>query len=139
LSAPGNGFLAAYHFDPVARRGGEMPNAILPAGVRVRIVGAADFAVRRRDLVLATALLAVVLVLVQREPVVARTLVRTGRVLALVLATAVVHGTLVHVCETANGQSSTYYVKNGTGGETLKLEPLGKYKTGPRNCPPRTP
>lgn len=76
-----------------------MPHAVLPAGVRVRIVGAGDLPLRRRDLVLAAALLAVVPVLVQREPVVARALVRPGRVLALVLAAAVVHGALVHVCE----------------------------------------
>lgn len=89
----------SHHFDPVARRGGEVPHAVLAAGIRVRVVGAADLAVRRRDLVLAASLLAVVLVLVQREPVVARALVRSGRVPALVLTAAVVHRALVHVCE----------------------------------------
>lgn len=35
----------------------------------------------------------------QREPIVTRALVWTGCVLALVLATTVVDGTLVHICE----------------------------------------
>lgn len=101
----------------MARRGGEVPDAVLAARIRVRIVGAADLAVRRRDLVLATALLAVVLVLVQREPVVARALVRAGRVLALVLAAAVVHRALVHVCENRRPVDSA----TGFDGRSLRL------------------
>lgn len=93
----------SHHFDPVPRRGGKMPDAVLPAGIRVRVVGATDLAVRRRDFVLAASLFAVVLVLVQSKPVVARTLVRTGRVSTLVLAAAVVRCTLVHVCDRKHG------------------------------------
>lgn len=79
-------------------RGGKVPDAILAAGVRVRIVGAADLAVRGRDFVLAATLLAVVFVLVQSKTVVARALVRPWRVLALVLTAAVVVRALVHIC-----------------------------------------
>lgn len=89
----------SHHFDPVPRRGGKVPDAVLPAGIRVRVVGATDLAVRRRDFVLAASLFAVVLVLVQRKPVVARALVRTRRVPALVLAAAVVRRALVHICD----------------------------------------
>lgn len=79
------------------RRSREMPYAILPTGVRVRVIGTADLSVRGRDLVFATPFFTVVFVLVQRESVVARAFVRTWRVLALVLATTIVDGTLVHV------------------------------------------
>lgn len=88
-----------YHFDPVTRSSSEMPDTIFTAGVRIRIVGAADFAMWRGDFVLATAFLAVVFVLVQREPVIAHALVRSWCVFALVLTTTVIDGALVHVCQ----------------------------------------
>jgi hypothetical protein len=82
---------------PVSRRGGEMPNAVLAAWIVVRVVGARHHPVGRRDLVLAAALLAVVAVLVQGEPVVAPARVRARSVSAFVLAPAVVGSALVHV------------------------------------------
>jgi len=83
-----------------------MPDAILPTWIRVRVVGAGDDVSWSRNLVLATALLAVMLILVQCKPVVARALVRSGSVFALVLASTVVDGTLIHVCK----QDSTVHV-----------------------------
>lgn len=74
-----------------------MPDAVLSARVRVGVVGAAELAVWRRDLVFTTTFLAVVLVFVQSKPVVTHTLVRSGGVFAFVLTTAVVDGALVHV------------------------------------------
>lgn len=65
---------------------------------------------RGRDLVLAAAFLAVVLILVQREPVVARALVRPGRVSALVLTAAVIHRALVHVCEKPHTLASAIFI-----------------------------
>lgn len=50
-----------------------------------------------RDVMFAAALLAVVRVGVQREAAVARTLIPAERVATLVLAAAIVFGTLVHV------------------------------------------
>lgn len=82
-----------------------MPNTILSARVRVWIVGAANFTVWRRYFMLATAFFAVMSVLVQCESIVARTLVRSGCIFALVLATAVVDRTLVHICADNNNSS----------------------------------
>lgn len=87
-----------YHFDPMARSGGEMPDTIFPARIRVRVVGATDDVTWSRNLVLATTLFAVMFVLVQCKPVVARALVRSGSVFAFVLASTVVDSAFVHVC-----------------------------------------
>lgn len=89
----------------MTRCGGEMPNTILSARVRVWIVGAANFTVWRRYFMLATAFFAVMSVLVQCESIVARTLVRSGCIFALVLATTVVDRTLVHICADNNNSS----------------------------------
>lgn len=88
-----------HHFDPVTRSCGEVPDAILPARIGVRIIWAADLAVGCRNLMFATTFLTVVFVFVQREPVVTRALVRSGCVFALMLTASVIDGTLVHVCE----------------------------------------
>lgn len=79
----------------MARCGREVPNALLLAWIKLRVVGAGEIALRPRDFVLAAAFFAAVLVGVQDEPVVARTRVRADRVRADVLTSAVVRGTLV--------------------------------------------
>jgi len=56
-----------YQLDPVSGGGGEDPDAILLGRIRIRKVRTRDGAGRIRDLVLAAALLAVVVVLVQHE------------------------------------------------------------------------
>lgn len=78
---------------------GEMPNAILTTGIIIRIVRRSDRSHGRGDLVLAATLFAIVTVFVKRETVVTGTLVRTYRILALVLAAPVVIGALVHIRE----------------------------------------
>lgn len=83
--------------DPVARRGGEVPHAVLPAGVVVRVVRALDLPVGGDDLVLASTLLAVTLVLVKRESVMTRADVGAKSIVTLVLATAVIDGTFIHI------------------------------------------
>ena len=65
----------------------------------MRIIGTEYLAVGGPDLVLAAALLAVVPVLVQREPVVASADVGADGVAALLLTATVVHGALVLVWE----------------------------------------
>lgn len=72
-------------------RGGELPDALLLAGVVLRPVGAIDGADRRVDFVLAAALLATVQVVVQHEAVEAAALVRTDQVVALMLTASVLH------------------------------------------------
>jgi len=76
-----------------------MPNAVFTTRIIFRIVRRGDRSHGRGDLVFTTAFLAIVTVLVKRETVVARTLVRAYRVLTLVLTTSIVIGTLVHIRE----------------------------------------
>jgi hypothetical protein len=76
----------------------EMPDTIFTAGVRIRVIGAADFTMRRGNFVFATAFLTVMFVLVQREPIIAHALVRSRCVFTLVLTATVIDGALVHVC-----------------------------------------
>lgn len=80
---------STYQFDSVSRCGGELPDALLLAGVVLRVVGAVDRANRRINLELAAALLATVHVVVQHEAVEAAALVRTYQVVALVLTAPV--------------------------------------------------
>lgn len=87
--------LSADQLNPVPGRGGEVPDAVLPAGVVVGVVGAEHLPNRGGELVLAAALFAVVAILVQGEPVVARALVRPDAVLADVLTPSVIAGALV--------------------------------------------
>lgn len=86
-----------YQFDAVSRGRGEVPHTVLAARIVVWIVGTGDRAHRSCQLVLAASLLAVVSVLVQSEAVVAPARVRADSVAALVLTSAVVCRTLVHV------------------------------------------
>ena len=81
----------------MARGGGEVPDAVLPAGVVVGVVGAEHFPHGGGYFMLAAAFFAIVAIFMQGEPVVARALVRPDAVLADVLATPVVAGTLVLV------------------------------------------
>ena len=80
-------------------RGRKVPNAVLLAGVIIRIVGRGDRARGCRYFVFAAALLAVVAVIVQGETVVAGAVIRADRIFALVLTAAVVVRALVHVRE----------------------------------------
>lgn len=83
--------------DPVSVYRGEVPHAVLPARVEVGPVRTANLACWRRDLVLTAALFTVELVLVQRESVVTCALVASDRVLAYVLAAAIIYSAFIFV------------------------------------------
>lgn len=100
-----NGMRNTNQFYPVTRLRGEMPDAIFTAGIIIRVVRRSDRPHGRGDLVFATALLAIVAVIVQRETVVAGALIRTYSVFALVLTTAIVIGALVHIREKHGGEA----------------------------------
>lgn len=90
---------------PMAGRRGKVPDAILLRWIVIRIVGAEDLAVRCKDFVLAATLLAIVPIVVQRVPVPARAHVRADRVFALLLAPAIVDGTLIDVGKVNGGKA----------------------------------
>lgn len=83
--------------DAMAGRGGEEPGAVLATRICVGIVGADNVAACTCDVVRATALLAVVLVLVQHEAVVTGASVRADRVGTDMLASAIVDRAFVLV------------------------------------------
>ena len=86
-------------FDAMTGRGGKVPRAVLPAGIKVGPVGTTDFSLGVGNFVLATALLAVHFILVQSEPVMAVTFEGSDRILAYVLTTSVLYRTLVAIRE----------------------------------------
>ena len=92
-------------FDPVTRSRGVEPGAVFAGGIRVGPVRTLNLPGRRRDVVRAAALFAVVLVVVQDEAVVAGAREGADRVFADVLAAAVVDRALVFVCRKSVGQS----------------------------------
>ena len=74
-----------------------MPDALFARRIRMRIVRTENLAVRSADLMLTASLFAVVAIFVERESVVAGTHVRTDRITAFLLASAVVHCTLIFI------------------------------------------
>jgi len=78
---------------------GEMPSAVFTARVKIGPIGTAYLSLGIRNFVLTTAFLAVHLILVQREPVVAMALERSDGIFTNVLATAVLNGALVAIRE----------------------------------------
>lgn len=83
----------------MARLGNKMPDAIFQARIIIRIVWRCYSTHRCGDFVLATAFLTIVSIFVKRKSVVTRALIRAYCVSALVLTTAIVGRTLVHVGE----------------------------------------
>ncbi len=79
----------------MARSGCEVPDTFLPGWISMRIIGTEYLAVGSSDLVLAPAFLAVVPILVQREPVMAGANVRADGIATLLLTSTVVDGALV--------------------------------------------
>ena len=77
--------------------GGEVPDALFASRIRMWVVGAEDFSIRRTYLMFTATFFAVVPVLVQRESIMAGAHVRADRVAALLLTTSVVHSALILV------------------------------------------
>lgn len=89
---------AEINLDPMARSGGEVPRTILFVGIKVGIIGTGYLSGWIGDVVRASALLAIVLVLVQHKTIVALANVRSDRVAANVLTPTIVVLALVLVC-----------------------------------------
>jgi hypothetical protein len=86
------------HLDPMSADRGEDPDTLLLPGVGVRVVGARDLTLGRcADLKFTTPLLAVVPVVVEREPVLTGTLVGAHCVPTQLGTASIVHGTFVLV------------------------------------------
>lgn len=74
-----------------------MPNAVSSRGIIVRVIRGSYCPNRTQDLVLAPSFFAIMPVLLELKPIVARALIRANSIVALVLTPAIIVSTLVHI------------------------------------------
>ena len=101
-----------YQFNSMARSGSEMPDTFFTRWVRVWVIGTKHFTERSPDLVLAASFFAVVAIFMQCESIVAGTHVRTDCVAAFLLASSVIHGTLVFIWSATIKRDFLYPAQN---------------------------